>query len=46
MWFNTIKRYYDNGHPSYTDEGLKVFVKANMIAAKEYKEITGIEYVD
>ena len=45
MWFNTIKRYYDNGHASYTDEGLKVFVKASMITTNEYKTITGIEYV-
>ncbi|MEK4403426.1 XkdX family protein [Sporosarcina sp. FSL K6-6792] len=45
MWFNTVKRYYDNGHASYTDESLKVFVKANMIIAEQYTEITGIEYV-
>lgn len=44
-WFNTIKRYYDNGHPSYTNEGIKVFVKASMITEQQYKDITGIEYV-
>ena len=45
MWFDTVKRYYDNGHKSYTDESLNVFVKANMITADQYTEITGIEYV-
>ncbi|MBS4195321.1 XkdX family protein [Lederbergia citri] len=44
MWFDTIKRYYDNGHPSYTDESLKVFVQAKMITADEYKQITGVPY--
>jgi uncharacterized XkdX family phage protein len=44
MWFNTIKRYYDNGHPSYTDENLKTFVKANMITEDQYTEITGVPY--
>lgn len=45
MWFDTIKKYYDEGHPSYTDENLKVFVKAKMITDTQYKEITTIEYV-
>jgi uncharacterized XkdX family phage protein len=44
MWYTTIKRYYDNGHPSYTDEGLKTFVKAKMLTEEEYKTITGVEY--
>lgn len=45
MWFTTVKRYYDMKHPSYTDEGIKVFVAAKMITAEQYKQITDIEYV-
>ncbi|RAK21157.1 putative XkdX family phage protein [Anoxybacillus vitaminiphilus] len=44
MWFNTIKRFYDNGHPSYTNESLKIFVKTGMITAEQYEEITGEPY--
>lgn len=44
MWFDTIKKFYDKEHPSYTVEGIKVFVKAKMIDADQYKEITGIDY--
>lgn len=44
MWFNTIKRFYDSGHPSYTNESLKLFVKANMITAEQYKLITDESY--
>ncbi|RUT46445.1 XkdX family protein [Paenibacillus anaericanus] len=45
MWYNTIKKYYDNKHPQYTDENLKTFVVAKMLAEAEYKEITNIIYV-
>ncbi|WP_083676850.1 XkdX family protein [Paenibacillus glucanolyticus] len=44
MWYPTIKRYYDNGHRTYTDENLKTFVVAKMITPEEYKQITRIEY--
>lgn len=44
IWFNTIKRYYDMGHPLYTVENLKGFVQVKMITAKEYELITGIPY--
>ena len=44
MWFNTIKRFYDSGHPSYTNENLKVFVKAEMITAEQYTLITDEPY--
>lgn len=44
MWYNAVKRYYDSGHPAYTDESLKTFVRANMITAEQYKEITGQDY--
>ncbi|TCZ70958.1 XkdX family protein [Paenibacillus albiflavus] len=44
MWFTTIKRFYDNGHPTYNDDSLKNFVVAKMITAAEYKEITGVKY--
>lgn len=44
MWYTTVKRYYDNGHPAYTADGVKAFVKARMITDKEYKQITGKPY--
>ncbi|MER7798347.1 XkdX family protein [Microbacterium sp. NPDC096154] len=46
MWFATVKRYYDNGHPAYTADAVKVFVKAKMITAKEYKQITNVDYAE
>lgn len=46
MWYNTIKRYYDNGHIAYTNESLKTFVRAGMITAEQYEQITGIEYTE
>lgn len=45
MWYTTIKRYYDNGHPSYTNESLKTFVLAGMITAEQYRLITDVVYV-
>lgn len=44
MWFTTVKRYYDNGHPAYTVEGIKVFVVAKMITPEQYQQITKVEY--
>jgi len=44
-WYPHIKRYYDAKYPGYTDEGIKVFVRAGWITADEYKEITGIDYI-
>ncbi|GGH17383.1 XkdX family protein [Paenibacillus segetis] len=44
MWYTTIKRYYDNGHPAYTVESLKTFVVAKMITVEQYKQITDVEY--
>jgi uncharacterized XkdX family phage protein len=44
MWYTMIKRYYDSKHPSYTNEGMKNFVKAGMLTETEYQEITGVEY--
>lgn len=44
QYYSTIKKYYDSGHPSYTDESLKSFVKANMLTPEEYEQITGIPY--
>ncbi|WP_084552222.1 XkdX family protein [Bacillus cihuensis] len=46
MWYSTIKRYYDEKHPSYNDESLKVFVKAKMITEDQYTEITGKAYTE
>ncbi|NGP46918.1 XkdX family protein [Bacillaceae bacterium SIJ1] len=43
--FKTIKKYYDGGFDGYTNEGVKIFVLANWITPKQYKEITGIDYV-
>ncbi|GIO39290.1 hypothetical protein J41TS12_41510 [Paenibacillus antibioticophila] len=45
MWYSTIKRFYDNGHPAYTHDNLKTFVVAKMITAEQYKQITNIDYV-
>lgn len=45
-WFDTIKKYYDNGHPSYNNESLKTFVKAKMITSEQYQEITGKAYTE
>ena len=44
MWYSIIKRYYDNGHPAYNAESVRVFVVARYISTDEYKQITGIEY--
>lgn len=44
MWYSTIKRFYDNGHPSYTNKSLTNFVKANMLTEDQYETITGVEY--
>lgn len=38
----SVKRYYDMG--KYSDEQVKVFVKAGWITEEQYKEITGEEY--
>lgn len=46
MYYTMIKRYYDNGHPAYTDESLKNFVKAKMITPEQYKLITHLDYVE
>lgn len=43
IWFNSVKKYYDMG--IYTNGNVGTFVKANMVTATEYKDITGIEYV-
>ena len=37
MWYETIKRYYNQG--LYTDENLTVFVNANMISKEQREEI-------
>ena len=44
MWYSTVKRFYDNKHLSYTDESIKVFVKADMITAEQYELITDKAY--
>ncbi|WP_306009333.1 XkdX family protein [Bacillus sp. MMSF_3328] len=46
MWYTTIKRYYDNSHPSYNDESLKTFVKAGMLTGNQYTEITDKAYTE
>ncbi|MET3549175.1 putative XkdX family phage protein [Paenibacillus favisporus] len=43
-WFATIKLFYENKHPLYTKEGIKVFVAANMLTPEKYQQITGEEY--
>ncbi|PAQ15082.1 XkdX family protein [Bacillaceae bacterium SAOS 7] len=44
MWYLTVKRFYDGGHPSYTDESIKIFVSANMITTEQYQAITSKAY--
>jgi uncharacterized XkdX family phage protein len=40
--YPSVKRYYDMG--KYTDEQMKVFVKAEWITPEQYLEITDVEY--
>ncbi|MGE6260857.1 XkdX family protein [Heyndrickxia sporothermodurans] len=46
MWFSTVKRFYDSGHPSYTEQSVKVFVQAKMITADQYEQITSKAYTE
>jgi len=46
MWYTRIKYFYESAHPSYTNERLKTFVKAGMITADQYYEITKVQYVE
>jgi uncharacterized XkdX family phage protein len=41
--YNSIKKYYDMG--KYTNEEMKIFVKAEWITEEQYKEITNVSYV-
>lgn len=41
--FDYIKKNYEKG--IYTKEDVSQFVKAGMITADQYKEITGEDYV-
>lgn len=43
-WFKICFDYYVKEY--YNSDLLKVFVKKNKITSEQYKEITGIEYVD
>ncbi len=40
--FDSIKRYYDMG--KYTNEQIKIFVRAKWITEEEFEEITEEEY--
>ncbi|VUZ24882.1 Uncharacterised protein [Acetobacterium wieringae] len=40
--YNSIKRYYDEGR--YTNDQVKIFVRAKWITAEQYKTITGEDY--
>lgn len=42
VWFNAIQGYYKEGF--YTNNDVKVFVRASWITADQYKQITGIDY--
>ena len=42
--YKIVKRYFDTG--IYTAENVAVFVKAGKITAEQYKEITGVDYVE
>ena len=41
--FSYIKEYYDL--KLYSNDDVKIFVKANWVTTDEYKTITGIDYV-
>lgn len=43
-WYETVRRYYGKGF--YTNEQVKVFVMGSKINEEEYKQITGIDYVE
>ncbi|MDB8790678.1 XkdX family protein [Romboutsia sp. 1001216sp1] len=45
MFYEMIKGYYEDKMEGYDNEGMKVFVEANMITAEQYKEITGMDYI-
>lgn len=40
--FAIVKRYYEKG--IYSEEDVKVFVKAGKLTEAQYKEITGKDY--
>ena len=42
MLFKVVKRYYDI--KIYSEDNVKVFVRADKITAEKYKEITGDVY--
>lgn len=42
MWYESVKRYFDQGRYSKAD--VKIFVSAGKITATEYEEITGEKY--
>ena len=42
-WFAKCKKYFDKG--LWSIDNLKIFVEKEKITAKEYKEITGEDYV-
>ena len=41
--FKIIKRYYDRG--IYSKENVAVFVASGKITERQYREITGTEYI-
>lgn len=42
FWYDAIKRYYGLG--CYTNENMRVFVKAERITKEQYKAIVGEDY--
>lgn len=44
FWYDAVRRYYLKGY--YTNEQMKIFVLGKKITEEQYKEITGIEYVE
>ena len=42
FWYDAIKRYYGLG--CYTNENMRVFVKAERITKEQYKTIVGEDY--
>ena len=43
-WYEKVQRYYSKGY--YTDNDMKIFVRGSKITEEEYKQITGLDYVE
>ena len=42
--FKLVKRYYEKGY--YTIDNVRIFVSAGKITEEEFKDITGVDYIE